>query len=168
MISQRRKFGAGTCSDGLRFRGDRFESAFRLLTTIHFTRSNSVPARPVFVLAQGQRSGQPASGRKDGARRIAIKVARCRRQGALKACLTRRCAHHSPGERGKTKPLGAALALKAAGTALHRCPEACRLRSDDLTQLTSTQINSAYPLCRAPVQPIAKARPRRRGGLGPR
>jgi hypothetical protein len=36
----------------------------------------------------------------------------------------RRCAHHSPGERGKTKPLGAALALKAAGTAFHRCPEA--------------------------------------------
>jgi hypothetical protein len=31
-------------------------------------------------------------------------------------------AHYSPGERGKTKPLGAALALKAAGTALHSSP----------------------------------------------
>jgi hypothetical protein len=57
----------------------------------------------------------------------------------------RPAAHYSPGERGKTKPLGAALALKAAGTALHRCPEACRLRSDDRTHLTLTQINSAYP-----------------------
>ncbi len=33
-------------------------------------------------------------------------------------------AGRSPGERGKTKPLGAALTLKAAGTALHRRPEA--------------------------------------------
>ena len=48
----------------------------------------------------------------------------------------RLCARHSPGERGKTKPLGAALALKAAGTAFHRCPEACRLQSDDQTHLT--------------------------------
>jgi hypothetical protein len=59
------------------------------------------------------------------------------------------CARHSPGERGKTKPLGAALALKAAGTAFHRCPEACRLQSDDRTHLTSTQINLAYPPCPA-------------------
>jgi hypothetical protein len=32
-------------------------------------------------------------------------------------------AHYSPGERGKTKPLGAALALKAAGTAFIVAPK---------------------------------------------
>jgi hypothetical protein len=36
----------------------------------------------------------------------------------------RRGAHYSPGEGGKTTPpSGPALALKAAGTALHRRPE---------------------------------------------
>jgi hypothetical protein len=70
----------------------------------------------------------------------------------------RRCAHYSPGERGKTKPLGAALALKAAGTALHHRPEAF----DDRTHLTLTQINLAYP----PRPPAG--RPRRRCGCGGR
>jgi len=75
----------------------------------------------------------------------------------------RLCATH-PVREGKTKPLGAALALKAAGTALHRCPEACRLQSDDRTDLTSTQINLAYPPC-LPVRPIAKATPARNRGI---
>ena len=79
---------------------------------------------------------------------IGIAPERTQSRGALR---------HSPGERGKTKPLGAALALKAAGTALHRCPEACHLRSDDRTHLTSTQINSAYPPCPA-VRPVARQR----------
>jgi hypothetical protein len=49
--------------------------------------------------------------------------------------------HGLPGEGGKTKPLGAALALKAAGTALHHRPEAL----DDRTRPTLAQINFAYP-----------------------
>jgi hypothetical protein len=49
--------------------------------------------------------------------------------------------HGLPGERRKTKPLGAALALKATGTALHHRPEAF----DDRTRPTLAQINFAYP-----------------------
>jgi hypothetical protein len=54
---------------------------------------------------------------------------------------TSRAGTTHPGERRKTKPLGAALALKAAGTALHHRPE----EFDDRTRLTLTQINLAYP-----------------------
>jgi hypothetical protein len=54
-------------------------------------------------------------------------------------------AHYSPVREGRPT-LGAALALKAAGSALHRRPEACGLAcSDRITRPTSAQINSAYP-----------------------
>jgi hypothetical protein len=46
-----------------------------------------------------------------------------------------RAADALPGERGKTKPLGAALTLKAAGTALHHRPEACKCPLDCNTSL---------------------------------